>query len=322
MEDAGWAVRCLVRPTSQTKHLAAHDVQWIVGSLADRAILKRAVAGMDVVFHLAGRLQALRRKDFQRDNVAGTRHVAQACADQSQPPVMVFVSSVAAGGPATEHAPRVETDTDRPVSNYGRSKQAAEQAAATCASEIPLSIVRPPIVFGPADHESLKIFQGVKRFHLHLVPGLHGFPVSVVHVGDLCEALLRVATDGRRVPLINHPDEITPVDTATGTYYVTTERAIDYREMGRLAARAIGTSTLVLPLPRFAFWAFGAVSEAASQLIRQPHYVNLDKAREATAPGWVCSDEKIRLELGYQPAAPLEQQFAATARWYAEHQWL
>ena len=103
---------------------------------------------------------------------------------------------------------------------------------------------------------------------------------------------------------------------------MTTERAIDYGEMGRLAARAIGTSTLVLPLPKFAFWTLGAVSEAACQLARRPHYLNLDKMREVTAPGWVCLDEKIRLELGYQPAAPLEQQFAETARWYAEHQWL
>ena len=200
METAGWTVRCLVRPTSKTEHLTSRDVQWIVGSLADRAILKRAVTGMDVVFHLAGRLQALHHEDFQRDNVMGTCHVAGACADQSRPPVMVFVSSLAAGGPATEHAPRVETDRDQPVSNYGRSKQAAEQTTATCASEVPISIVRPPIVFGPADHKSLKIFQGVKRYHLHLVPGFNGFPVSIIHVRDLCEALLRVAVGGRRIP--------------------------------------------------------------------------------------------------------------------------
>ena len=322
MEDAGWAVRCLMRPTSQTEHLASHEVEWIVGSLADRAILKLAVAGVDAVFHLAGRLQALHLDDFQRDNVVGTRHVAQACADQPNPPVMVYVSSVAAGGPATEHAPRIETDTDRPVSNYGRSKLAAEQAAATWASEVPLSIVRPPIIFGPADHEGLKIFQSAKRFHLHLIPGFHGFPISIVHVGDLCDALLRVATHGRRIPPATHPKGNRPVDTSMGTYYVTTQRVFDYREMGQLAARALGTWTLVLPLPKFFFWTVGAVGEGVGQLVRQPHYLNFDKMREATASGWVCSDEKIRRELNYQPAAPLAQQFAETVRWYTEHKWL
>ena len=322
MENAGWAVRCLARPTSRTKHLASHTVQWVVGSLADRAILKRAVSGTDVVFHLAGRLQALRYEDFHRDNVLGTRNVAEACADQTRPPVMVFVSSLAAGGPATEQTPRVETDTDQPVSDYGRSKQAAEWAAATHASEVPLSVVRPPIVFGPADRTGLKLFRGVKRFHLHLVPGLLCFPVSVVHVGDLCEALLRVGTGGRRIPSMADRDENASGGMANGTYYVTSERAIDYREMGELAARALGTSTLVLSLPRFAFWTLGAMGETICQLVRRPHFVNLDKIREATASGWVCSDEKIRRELGYQPAASLAEQFAETARWYTEQHWL
>jgi len=322
MEDAGWAVRGLARPTSQTGHLASHDVEWMVGTLADRGVLKRAVAGMDAVFHLAGRLQGLRQADFQRDNVTGTNYVAEACAQQSQPPVLVFVSSLAAGGPATEQAPRIESHQDRPVSNYGRSKQAAEQAAAAWAAEVPISIVRPPIVFGPADHEGLKIFQGVKRLHLHVVPGFDGFPVSVVHVGDLCDALVRVAHGGRRIQPATDPARDCSAPMVAGTYYVTTEQAIDYREMGRLAAHAIGTRTLVLPLPRFAFWTVGAASEAVCQLARRAHYLNIDKMREVTAPGWVCADKKIRRELGYQPAASLAQRFTDTARWYAEHQWL
>ncbi len=322
MEAAGWAVRGLARPTSKTAHLASHEVEWIIGSLADRAILKRAVAGMDAVFHLAGRLQALRHDNFQQDNVLGTCHVAEACADQARPPVLVFVSSLAAGGPATERAPRVETDRDQPVSNYGRSKQTAEQAAASCASEVPISIVRPPIIFGPADHEGLKIFQSVKRFHLHVVPGFDGFPVSIVHVRDLCEAMLRVAIDGRRIQPAPERDNDSLDDVTAGTYHVTTKRVLDYSEMGRLAARALGTSALVLPLPKFAFWTLGAASEATGHLTGRPHYLNLDKMREITAPGWVCSDEKIRCELGYQPAALLEQRFAETASWYLEHQWL
>jgi nucleoside-diphosphate-sugar epimerase len=322
MEHAGWAVRCLVRPTSQTESLTSRGVELMVGSLADLPSLQRAVAGMDVVFHLAGRLQALRHADFQQDNVVGTHQLTKACANLSQPPVMVIVSSLAAGGPATEQAPRIETDTDFPVSNYGRSKQAAEQAAASWASEVPISIVRPPIVFGPADHDGLKLFQSVKRFHLHLVPAFHKFHVSIIHVGDLCNALLRVASHGSRIVPVTHSKTRTIADVATGTYYATTERVLEYQEMGRLAAQAIDTRTLVLPLPKIAFWTVGALSEVLGQLTRRPGYLNLDKMREATAPSWVCSDEKIRRELDYQPTTPLVQQFAETARWYEAHKWL
>ena len=50
--------------------------------------------------------------------------------------------------------------------------------------------------------------------------------------------------------------------------------------------------------------------------------INFDKVREATARGWVCSDEKIRSTLGYRPPATLEKQFAETVAWYREHGWM
>jgi nucleoside-diphosphate-sugar epimerase len=49
--------------------------------------------------------------------------------------------------------------------------------------------------------------------------------------------------------------------------------------------------------------------------------LNLDKIREAVAPGWECSDEKLR-RLGYQPGASLEDRFAETAAWYRAQGWL
>ncbi len=324
--EKGWDVRCLVRPTSKIERLTSLGVRLVEGSLADQASLVKAVADMDVVYHLAGRLQALRRQDFDRDNVEGTRHVAGACAEQPKPPVLVFVSSIAAGGPATD-PPLSETDVSRPVSNYGRSKLAAEGAAASFAARVPLSIVRSPIIFGPADHASLKIFLEVKRLHLHAVPGFRGFPVSVIHVADLCNALQLVAEKGTRVsptvgPSLKCPSLDNKVDTAAGTYYVASQRPIDYGELGRLAAVAMETRVLILPVPKFAFWIAGGICECVGHFVRRPCYLNFDKMREATAAGWVCSDEKIRSELGYQPAATLEQQFATTVQWYREQGWI
>ena len=62
--------------------------------------------------------------------------------------------------------------------------------------------------------------------------------------------------------------------------------------------------------------------ELVGQIRRQPSLLNLDKIREAVASAWECSDEKIRQELDYQPAATLEERFSETAQWYREHGWL
>ena len=78
LSNDGWEVRCLVRPTSRTGPLESLGVELGRGSLDDAASLADAVRGVDVVFHLAGRVAACRNEDFFRDNVEGTRAVAQA----------------------------------------------------------------------------------------------------------------------------------------------------------------------------------------------------------------------------------------------------
>lgn len=313
----GWDVRCLVRASSRTGRLAALGADLIPGSLHDDASLAAATADVDVVFHLAGRIAAHRESEFTHDNVDGTRTVARACAAQHSPPVLVFVSSLAAGGPGTVAHPRLEGDTTQPVSAYGRSKLAAEAAAIEAAGAAPLSIVRPPMVFGQGDRASLQIFRGMKVLPIHPSPGLRSFGLSLVHVTDLCDALVRIADRGERVPA-----ESAATVSGVGRYHVCAERTITYAELGRLAGAAAGWSVAPIPVPRPVMWVMGSIGEALGRIRRRPSIMNFDKARESLAGGWVCSDEKIRRELGYQPAAPLEVRLAETVAWYRAHGWL
>jgi nucleoside-diphosphate-sugar epimerase len=317
LRDEGWDVRCLVRSTSRIEPLEKLGVELINGSLHDSDSLTGAVRNVDTVFHVAGRTAALRAAEYDRDNVEVTRLVAQACAAQSQPPVLVMVSSLAAGGPGTPRAPRQETDSEAPVSHYGRSKLAAERAAAETAGDVPTSVVRPPMVFGPGDRASLQIYRGMKFLPVHPSPGFRRFPVSLVHVSDLCDALVRVAQNGERLPAGGDGSA-----AGVGKYYVAADRSITYGELGQLAARAAGWAIAPLPLPRTIFWIAGSIGEVMGRVRGRAAVLNLDKIREATARGWVCSDAKIRSQLGYAPTGPLEDRFAETVAWYREHNWL
>jgi dihydroflavonol-4-reductase len=309
----GWPVRCLVRNPDRAAALAALGAELATGSLQDFDSITRAVADTDVVFHVAGRTAALKRQDFFLDNVDGTRAVMKAAALQSPAPTVVFVSSLAAGGPSRTGSPRREPELSTPVSAYGASKLAAEQAATEFADRVLLSIVRPPVVFGPGDKNSLQLFKTVFAMHVHLVPGYRTMPMSIVHVADLCAGLITIAERGSRVT-IQLPHQ--------GLYYITSAPTITYAEMGRLAARSLGRRVLVVPTPKLAFRLAGGVGEIAGRLRRQPGLINWDKIREATASGWECSDEKLRAELGYAPTLSLEQRFADTAAWYRQHGWL
>lgn len=314
----GWEVECLVRDTQRAAPLEQLGATLHLGELGDAKSLEQAMTQVDTVFHVAARVRALNDDQFRVDNIEGTRNVVEAAAAQNKPPVVVLVSSLAAGGPSKPGAPRQESDADQPISAYGESKLAAERAAAQAADEVPISVIRPPIIFGPADKASLAIFRGVKLSRIHPVPGFRQFPVSLVHVADLCDAMIRIAERGKRLaPSINGA-----AHTNDGIYYVAAERTIPYGDLGKLAAESLGCQGVVVPIPKALFWLIGGALELVGQLRRQPSVLNLDKVREAVAPGWECSDKKLRQELDYQPAAPLEQRFAETALWYREQGWL
>ncbi len=195
----GHAVRCLVRATSHTESLRTLGVELVEGNLFDGASVAGAVRGMDRVYHLAGLTSAVRRATLMQANGLGTWHVAKACAQQPVPPVLVYVSSVAAAGPTGRGQIRTEQDRPQPISNYGHSKRAGEVAVERLAERIPVTVVRPGIVFGQFGRELLPMFWSLGRLRVHAVAGYQSPRLSVIHVADLVELLVRASEDGRRL---------------------------------------------------------------------------------------------------------------------------
>src|SRR2546425_12161711 len=119
-------------------------------------------------------------------NRDGTANLLEAAAEAA-PRRFVLVSSLAAAGPTTPGHPVDERRPPAPVSDYGRSKLAAEVLVR--AMSFPWTIVRPPIVYGEWDHGILTAFKLVR---VGLVPrfGDGSQELSVIYAGDLAEALI------------------------------------------------------------------------------------------------------------------------------------
>jgi nucleoside-diphosphate-sugar epimerase len=314
----GFRVRCLVRATSSLDLLDTVDAELVQGDLSDGPTLERAVAGTDVVFHVAGLTAALRAEDFLRVNAHGTAHVARACAACPNPPVHVLVSSVAAVGPARRHRPRRESDPVAPVSTYGRSKLAGERFAQRWARRVPTTIVRPGVVFGPRNRELLPTFWGIHRWRFHFIPTWFWPPLSMIHVEDLVEILVRAFQSGQR--LVPSPDDAE--QRGRGCYFACADEYPDYVQLGRMALRAMGgrhmvVMPLVTPLP----WMLAGAVQLGGQIVRRPGHLNLDKIREACAESWACSTEATRQDLQFT-APPLAERLQSTIDWYFEEGWL
>jgi len=315
----GVGVRCLVRPTSRTEQLNTLGVQLVEGDVRDPSRLAAAVRGTDVVYHLAGLTKALSLDALLRVNRQGVENVARASAQQPNPPVLLVVSSLAAAGPSLADRPRTEAEPSTPVSNYGRSKLGGEVAARGWADQMPISIVRPPIVLGEGDREGWKLFRVIARRGLHVVPAMGAARVSIIHADDLVTALQQVADRGQRVAA----DNASTQDPQGGVYFVAAEIDPTYVELGHLVAGAVGRQHVrVLHAPRPLVRTAALLGEAVGQVRRKPTLFNLDKFREAIAGSWTCSADRIHRELGFLPTRSLEQRLRQTADWYRREGWL
>jgi nucleoside-diphosphate-sugar epimerase len=315
----GYETRALVRPTSDCRELRELDVELVTGDVTRPEGLRAAVAGVDFVFHLAGLIKAFSLAEFLGVNEEGTRNVAEACAASTTPPVLLAVSSLAAAGPAPNGRARNELDPAEPVSNYGRSKRAGELAAAALAGRVPLSIVRPPVVFGPCDPSMATLFKVIARRGIHAVPGREPRRLSMIHSSDLVSALIAVAENGTRVA----PPGQDPEASARGYYFVTDDEVPTFDELGLMIGRAVGRERVrVMHSPTIFNYSVAGASEIYARLRRRPGIFNLDKMREMLAGSWTCTADRIRTELGFAVAAPLEQRLRETGDWYRSKGWL
>jgi nucleoside-diphosphate-sugar epimerase len=272
-----------------------------------------------MVYHVAGMTCAFRAQQLMQVNREGTARLVRACADRTTPPTVVLMSSLAAAGPATADLPRLETDPPRPVSDYGRSKRAGERAAAAWAGQVPLTVVRPGIVFGPRNREMLPIFRSVYRLRIHAVPGIRAMRVSLIHIDDLVEITLRAAQRGVRVAPEPSDDDY----TGKGYYFACSPEQLTYAELGRMVGRALGRNrVLLLYLPTPVPWLAAAANQMGARLRGKPDTFNLDKIREARAGSWIGTAETVRRELGFVPPLPLSDRMVQTGQWYLQSGWL
>ncbi len=304
----GFEVHCLLRQKKTAPTwLQGLPIHAIEGDILDPASLSEAVKNMDYVFHLAGLTKALSREQFYQANVDGTVNLLEA-ARKSNPALkrFVLVSSLAAAGPSLDGRPLKETDPPRPVSNYGASKLQAEQAAQAYAPDIPISVVRPPAVFGPRDTEVFTFFKFVRRGWWPIMSGGPRF-TSLIYVKDLARGLVQMAQS----------------EAAVGqTYFLCNDQFYSWEELAKFIAEIFFKElhTIVLPIP-LAFVA-AAVSEFYGRISRKPAALNLDKFRELKATHWICTNSKAKMEWEFRADYDLDDALAETVDWYQENGWL
>jgi nucleoside-diphosphate-sugar epimerase len=310
-------VRCLVRPGAGTHALYSLGVEIAPVELSDQPALESAMAGAKTVYHLAGLIRAFRSGDFYEVNERGTAFVAQACAAQALRPRLVLVSSVAAVGPAPRGQVRTEGDLPTPLSHYGRSKLAGEKAAAKFAASVPITVVRPGIVFGPRDTGFVQVLRSMRTFRCHVSPGFFPPALSCIYVKDLVELLLRAADQGNTLPAVENGQP------GKGRYFAAAPEYPTYADLGRMLRPMLRRPFApIIPVPGPLAYAVGGINELVSRVRGRPEELSVDKIRDALATSWACSGEAARRDLGFAPAKTLTERMQETVDWFMANKWI
>lgn len=281
----GFHVRALTRRRQDDRP----HVTWVRGALDDKASLSELCQDAQVVLHIAGVVNAPTREGFEAGNVAGTLAVVEAT-KQSIANRFIHVSSLAATLPA--------------LSIYGETKAKAEKIVAT--SGLDWTIIRPPAIYGPGDGEMLDLFKMAKWGVVTLPPDTDG-RMSVIHVDDLCQALLAIAAEH---------EELT-----AETFELDDGKSGGWTQAGfaRAIGHAMGKKIKPLGMPRTLL----NIAAFGDRLIRRDKAkLTKDRVSYFCHDDWTVDPAKHLPTQLWQPQIETEQGLKDTTTWYRQNDWL
>jgi nucleoside-diphosphate-sugar epimerase len=302
LRRGGVQLRLMVRDPSRLPETVRPTAEIIRGTLGSRDALTSLVAGCPTVVHVAGLVRAGRPAAFDVVNRVGTENLVRVLAEVAPTARLVHVSSLAAAGPSRD--PRgIEPDVPpRPVSSYGRSKLAAEEAVQRYLTK--WVILRPPTTYGPRDTDVLQFFR-LAALGFVPIPAGERF-LTVAHVSDVVRAAL-AALAGATERCILHIGNPTP-DTL--------------RSMLSQLAESGGVRVRTVPVPGAIVRTVGLGGDILQWLGLRGVAMTSDKARELLARHWTARTEDSLKALGLAGVVPIPAGFAATWTWYRQSGWL
>ncbi|MGN7888627.1 NAD-dependent epimerase/dehydratase family protein [Dyadobacter sp. 22481] len=313
--EAGMEVHAAVRPSSDLSFLKklnadAPDLVYVNADFSSKDKLTKLLedGGYAYIIHAAGVTKAKTAAAYNLVNAEYSLNLAQAAVSADIPlKRFVFLSSLAALGPAVYNAaqPITEETLPVPVTDYGRSKLLAEQYLKTVIG-LPLSIIRPTAVYGPGEKDLFVLFKTLSK-GLDAYIGKGPQRLSFVYVTDLVTATMAALRETEK--------EITVYNISDGQVYDRYALADQFRAIsGKQIFRTHLPLLLVETIARLLDLVYANSSTTP--------VLNQEKLKELTAPNWICSIDAARTRLHYQPQYNLHRGLAETLTWYKENKWL
>lgn len=304
--QGGFDVFVSIRPSSITTHLKAFDIKYTSINFADITAIKNELKEKqyDYIIHTAGTTKAGNQQEYNRVNAYYTLNLAKAAIEANiSLKKFVFVSSLAAIGPALNVINENVDSNPLPVTAYGKSKLLAEQLLKAI-DNLPLIVFRPTAVYGPREKDIFIILKLINK-GLEAYIGTQAQQLSFIYVKDLA----RLIVQSLHSPIIGR------------SYNISDGNIYNRFALASYSKEILGKKTwrFCLPVPMVKLMA--GVLEMAGGLNGKVPALNRKKIKELTA-SWPCNIDAVQRDLGFKPVYNLETGLKETFRWYKENKWL
>jgi nucleoside-diphosphate-sugar epimerase/GT2 family glycosyltransferase len=297
--DQGCEVFAVLRDARQLHDLADKLTPIVVDDLCKVHNWNEMLEGTDAVVHLAGyvheragNLSEEARLQCTRLNIDVTRRLAIAAASAGVKRFL-YVSSVKVHGESSDQNESVTEFIELfPEGSYAKSKLAAESLLRDMesSSEMEVTIVRPPLVYGP----------GVKANFLRLMKLVEkGIPLPLAAVDNRRSFIyLENLVDILALSIV-HPD------AAGQTFLVSDSEGVSTPVLINMLADGLGVTPRLFPISVEVMRVLAAVGGERSTVDR-------------LVQSLVINSSHVRNTLGWQPPYSMEQGIMNTVYWYQQ----
>lgn len=307
--EADFEVHAAVRKSSNVEAIRPFVNQFVYPDYTDLASLKALFdqGQYDYVIHAAALTKAKDAAQMHLVNVDYTQNLLTAAFQSAAAPArFVFVSSLAAIGPIGYlHGLIQENSPYQPVTEYGRSKRAAELMIKSDFSDKPITMLRPTAVYGPREKDLFVLFDTMNK-GIDAYIGHKPQQLTFVYVRDLVDVLIQACLMPQK--------GLTVFNISDGQLY-------SRYAMAEVFKRVQDRRMLRLHLPLGLVRTAAQVSQWLYRNSKDTPVLYPERLHELTAENWGCDISAAQVCLGYRPQFNLDRGLEQSIQWYKNNNW-
>ena len=308
LDDGHHVVALDYKEGLKTQELRDWGAEVVIGSVTDRAVVDRCMAGVEIVQHLAAAFRELNVPESHYDevNVGGAKNVLES-ARQAGVRKLVYCSTCGVHG-NIDHPPGGEEAPIQPADYYQKTKYEAEPFVVEAFKKhgFKTTILRPAAIYGPGDPERFHmIFKRVAKGSFPMFGNGRTF-YHPLYIDNLTDAMVLAMDENK----------------GNGeAYLIADEHYYAIEDIVKAVARALETDVKIAHYPVWPLVAAGHVCETLCKPfgVTPPIFPRrVDWYRQNRA----FKIDKAKRDLGYAPRVGLDEGLKATADWYRQEGYL